>query len=244
MKKIWVVCFLGLSACQSNKYFRTLTQEEKGLIKVSKKTISKRDTCSYVLINTDMGNMVVKLYNETPLHRDNFITKVREGFYDSLLFHRVINNFMIQGGDPNSKYAKPNESLGSGAAKGNRIPAEIKVDQQIYHQRGALAAARTNNPAKESSNCQFYLVQKPVFSVAELDSLVKKRNLVLNEQQKQLYTTKGGTPHLDGNYTVFGEMVSGFSILDSIAKTKTNQSDRPVQDIRMKLFLLHSSKKK
>ncbi len=244
MKKIWLILIVGLTACHSNKYFRSITSEEKKSIKVAKHSIKHNDTCNYVLIITSKGDMVVKLFNETPLHSYNFIAKVKEGFYDSLLFHRVINNFMIQGGDPNSKNAKPDQSLGGGAAKGDRIPAEIRVDQHIYHERGALAAARTNNPAKESSNCQFYLVQKPVFRQSELDSNIAKRNLTLNEEQKTLYTNKGGTPHLDGNYTVFGEMINGFNVLDSIAYSKTNKSDRPENDIRMKMFLLHTAKKK
>ena len=239
-----MIFLIGLASCHSTKYFRSLSNEEKKSIKIAKQSIKNSDTCNYVLIITTKGNIVVKLYNETPLHRDNFINKVKEGFYDSLLFHRVINNFMIQGGDPNSKTAKTNQSLGSGSAKGDRIPAEIRVDQHIYHERGALAAARTNNPAKESSNCQFYLVQKPAFSQSELDSNIAKRNLVLNDEQKTLYTNKGGTPHLDGNYTVFGEMASGFNVLDSIAFSKTNKSDRPEKDIQMKMFLVHSAKKK
>ena len=244
MKKNLLIIIVGLTACHSNKYFRSTTSDEKKSIKIAKQSINQKDTCNYVLLITSKGDMVVKLFNETPLHRDNFINKVKEGFYDSLLFHRVINNFMIQGGDPNSKYAKPDQSLGSGSAKGDRIPAEIRVDQHIYHQRGALAAARTNNPAKESSNCQFYIVQKPAFRQTELDSNISKRNLTLNEEQKILYTSKGGTPHLDGNYTVFGEITSGLNVLDSIAFTKTNKSDRPEKDIQMKMFIIHSVKKK
>lgn len=244
MKKIWVFLFIGLTACHSNKYFRSITREERRSINTAKQSINRNDTCNYVLIITTKGEMVVRLFNETPLHRDNFINKVKEGFYDSLLFHRVINNFMIQGGDPNSKTAKTDQSLGGGSAIGDRIPAEIRVDQHIYHERGALAAARTNNPAKESSNCQFYLVQKPAFRQSELDSNSTKRKLVLNDEQKALYTSKGGTPHLDGNYTVFGEMTSGFNVLDSIAFTKTNKSDRPEKDVQMKMFVIHSVKKK
>jgi peptidyl-prolyl cis-trans isomerase B (cyclophilin B) len=244
MKYLFLLCIIILSSCSKINYFRKVTKEEKIAIRQSKRTVARRDSCNYVLIITTKGNMVVKLYNETPLHRDNFITKVKEGFYDSLMFHRVINNFMIQGGDPNSKNAKTDQSLGSGAAKGDRIPAEIRVDQHIYHERGAIAAARTNNPAKESSNCQFYLVQKPAFRQSELDSNIAKRNLTLNEEQKTLYTSKGGTPHLDGNYTVFGEMTSGLAVLDSIAFTKTNKSDRPEKDIQMKMFVIHSAKKK
>lgn len=241
---MWVILLIGLIACHSNKYFRSITSEERKSIKIAKQSINYKDTCNYVLIITSKGDMVVKLYNETPLHRDNFISKVKEGFYDSLLFHRVINNFMIQGGDPNSKHTKTDQSLGGGSAKGDRLPAEIRVDQHIYHERGALAAARTNNPAKESSNCQFYLVQKPAFRQSELDSNIAKRSLILNEEQKTLYTSKGGTPHLDGNYTVFGEMTSGLNILDSIAFTKTNKLDRPEKDIQMKMFVIHSAKKK
>ena len=193
---------------------------------------------------TNEGNMVVKLYNETPLHRDNFIKLVKSGFYDSLMFHRVINNFMIQGGDPNSKHAKPGQSLGDGDAPGDRIPAEFRTEQGLYHKRGALAAARDGNPAKASSNCQFYIVQRPAWKSDELEKTIAQRQLKLNDAQKKIYTTVGGTPHLDGGYTVFGELEQGFEALDRIATTSKNASDRPDVDVRMKMFVLSEPKKK
>lgn len=205
--------------------------------------VDANDGRYHVLIQTTLGDMVVKLYNETPLHRDNFANKVREGFYDSLLFHRVINNFMIQGGDPDSKRAKPGESLGEGSAPGGNISAEFRTEQNIYHKRGVLAAARDNNPEKSSSNCQFYIVQRKPWRPTQLDSTIVKRNLTLNETQKKIYTTLGGTPHLDGGYTVYGELEIGFDVLDKIATTKTDSADRPKNDVRMKMYLLNEIKK-
>jgi peptidyl-prolyl cis-trans isomerase B (cyclophilin B) len=203
----------------------------------------RNDSLYHVLIMTDMGNMVVKLYNQTPLHRDNFVSKVKAGFYDSLMFHRVIKNFMIQGGDPTGKKAKSGASLGDGEAPGGRIPAEFRTDKGIYHKRGALAAARNGNPEKASSNSQFYIVQRKPWRAGQLDSTIVSRKLNLNDTQKKIYTTVGGTPHLDGGYTVFGELEIGFEVLDKIATTKTNSADRPEQDVRMKLFLLNEIKK-
>lgn len=221
------------------KPFRKFSPEEKAAIKKYSKAINRKDGMYHILIMTDYGNMVVRLFNETPLHRDNFVSKVRSGFYDSLLFHRVINNFMIQGGDPTGKKALKGQPVGSGSAPGDRIPAEFKTENGIYHKRGALAAARDNNPKKESSNCQFYIVQRKAWRPGQLDSAVVARRLELNEKQKKIYTSVGGTPHLDGGYTVFGELESGEEILDKIAAAKTDRSDRPESDIRMRLFLLN-----
>ena len=230
--------------CFSQKPFRKFSKDEKASIKKYGKTINKKDGSYHVLIMTDQGNMVVKLFNETPLHRDNFINKVKSGFYDSLMFHRVINNFMIQGGDPTSKKAQPGQMLGNGSAPGDRIPAEFRTEQGIYHKRGALAAARDNNPEKASSNCQFYIVQRKPWRTTQLDSAIVQRKLTLNDDQKKLYTTVGGTPHLDGGYTVYGELVQGFDVLDKIAATKTNKSDRPEADVRMRMFVLNEPKLK
>lgn len=242
MKKILLFIIIIATSCNSIKHFRHLKPDEKVAIKNSRKLIKSSKDQSHVLIMTTKGNMVVTLYNETPLHRDNFLSKVSAGFYDSLLFHRVINRFMIQGGDPESKYATQEKRIGGGAAPGDRIPAEFRTEKNIYHQRGALAAARTDNPEKASSNCQFYIVQRPAWRATELDSTIQSRKLNLNEYQKKLYTTKGGTPHLDGGYTVFGELIQGFNVLDSIAAT-TTKSDRPITDVRMRMFLLNKRKK-
>ena len=154
-----------------------------------------------VLMKTSLGDMKIKLYNETPLHRDNFIKLVNEKFYDGLLFHRVINNFMIQGGDPDSKNAPAGKMLGMGDP-GYTIPAEILP--QIKHKKGSLAAARDNNPERRSSGSQFYIVHN-----------------------------NNGTPHLDGQYTVYGEVIEGFDVIDKIAKVRTGAADRPAEDVKI-----------
>ena len=240
---VTLVLFRETALGNPPKPFRKLTSEEKAAIKKYAKAVGKKTDSYHVLIMTTEGNMVVKLYNQTPLHRDNFSEKVRIGFYDSLLFHRVINNFMIQGGDPDSKKAQAGQRLGSGSAPGPMVPAEFKTDQGIYHKRGALAAARDGNPQKASSNCQFYIVQRKPWRTGELDSTTVQRRLSISPEQKQLYTTLGGTPHLDGGYTVFGELVTGMEILDKIASTKTDRTDRPASDIRMRMFLLNEIKR-
>ncbi|TYP95959.1 peptidyl-prolyl cis-trans isomerase B (cyclophilin B) [Sphingobacterium allocomposti] len=191
----------------------------------------------YVVIKTDKGECLLKLYNETPKHRDNFVKLVKDGYYDGLLFHRVIQNFMIQGGDPDSRYAAEKQALGNGGPD-YRIPAEIQ--EGLIHKKGTIGAARDNNPAKQSSASQFYLVQGRVFSPAALDSLEQFRlnGKKLSAAQRQAYSTIGGTPHLDGNYTVFGELLSGVEVIDSIAAVATDERDRPLKDVRMSMTLL------
>ena len=243
MKQILLLIFLLLVGCSSSKTFRKFSKQENVAIKKYKNAVNAKDGRYHVLIVTSLGDMVVTLYNETPLHRDNFVNKVKAGFYDSLLFHRVIDKFMIQGGDPESKHAKEGASLGSGDAPGGRIPAEFRIDKGIYHKRGVLAAARDGNLEKASSNCQFYIVQRKPWRVSELDSTVVSRRLLINDDQRKIYTELGGTPHLDGEYTIYGELETGFDVLDKIAATKTTFSDRPLQDIRMKMFLLNEIKK-
>lgn len=199
-------------------------------------TITMVQAQTKVRIETPYGDMVVKLYDETPKHRDNFVKLVKEGFYDGLLFHRVIGNFMIQGGDPDSKGAPANRMLGMGDV-GYTIPAEFV--KGLYHKKGALAAARQGdavNPAKASSGCQFYIVQGQVYP-QEMFAMFESRGLTLNDEQKQLYSTVGGTPHLDGDYTVFGEVIEGLDVIDKIAAVQTNGADRPVEDIWMKMRL-------
>lgn len=185
-------------------------------------------------LTTQYGTIRLKLYNETPLHRDNFIKLVKEGFYDSLLFHRVINGFMIQGGDPNSKNAQPGQMLGNGDV-GYKIPAEIK--DSLYHKKGVLAAARDNNPKKESSGCQFYIVHGRKFQDPELAGFEQRSGKKLTDAQKELYKNTGGSPWLDGDYTVFGEVVSGMDVVDQIAATPVGAADRPVNDIRFSIRL-------
>ena len=237
-----------------------------------------------VCLETTMGNITVKLYNETPKHRDNFIKLTKEGVYDSTLFHRVIKNFMIQAGDPESKHATDTTLLGNGDV-GYTIPAEF--NSKFFHKKGVLAAARQGdevNPNRESSGCQFYIVTGRKFSEAQMitmenqmndarldavfDSLARKhmkeiykmrkandeegllalqdqleeqaREQVANQpalkytkEQIQAYTTVGGAPHLDGAYTVFGEVVEGMDVVEKIENTGTNRADRPKVDIRI-----------
>lgn len=240
----WLALISFFTACSPiGKTFRKLSAEEKSAVRAAKKQWGKNTDAYRIIILTDSGQMVARLYNETPLHRDNFIAKTRMGFYDSLLFHRVINRFMIQGGDPQSRKAKAGVQLGNGEASGERIKAEIKTDIGIYHQKGVLAAARDDNPTKASSNCQFYIAQGRVFTPTQLDSLAQKRNLTLNDAQKSLYTSIGGIPHLDGNYTVFGILESGLAVIDKIASVKTDAANRPVGDVRMVIFVLNRLKK-
>ncbi len=183
-----------------------------------------------VELSTDYGVMKIKLYNETPKHRDNFLKIAKEGFYNGTLFHRVIKNFMIQGGDPNSKTAKPGQQLGNGDI-GYTIPAEFNT--ALIHKKGALCAARTENPEKASSGCQFYIVQGQKASDAELDQFDMRRATKYTPEQRATYKNVGGTPFLDMNYTVFGEVIEGMDVLDKIAAVKTAPGDRPVQDVKM-----------
>jgi peptidyl-prolyl cis-trans isomerase B (cyclophilin B) len=186
-----------------------------------------------VEIQTPYGNMLAKLSNETPLHRDNFMHLVEQQFYDSLLFHRVIRGFMIQGGDPNSKGAGPDARLGSGGP-GYQTDAEITPD--LIHVKGAIAAARTGdnvNPQRKSSGSQFYIVQGNKVSNAVLDQIEAKKGFRYTTEQREAYLANGGTPHLDQDYTVFGYIVEGLDVIDKIAAAKTRPGDRPEEDIWM-----------
>jgi peptidyl-prolyl cis-trans isomerase B (cyclophilin B) len=189
----------------------------------------------YVTIETDYGIMKAELYNSTPLHRDNFLKLVKENFYDDLLFHRIINGFMIQGGDPQSRDAAPGQRLGMGGP-GYLIDAEIGAP----HFKGTLAAARTggaSNPEKKSSGSQFYVVHGTPQSDASLERFEAQKGIQYNESQKEKYKTIGGTPMLDQDYTVFGELVSGMDVLDKIAAVQKDGSDRPLEDVKMKIKL-------
>lgn len=236
-----------------------------------------------VNIHTHMGDIVVRLYDETPLHRDNFVRLVREGYYDGTLFHRVIRDFMIQGGDPDSKGAPAGKQLGMG---GPDYTLEAEICPGLIHKRGALAAARTGdevNPERRSSGSQFYIVWGQVYSegqmnqlarqmemqlrqdvfrqlsrehrdeamtlrrnhdreglqalqdrlAAQADAEVKARGGALTASQREVYTTVGGTPHLDGQYTVFGEVESGLDVVEQIIMCDTYPGDRPVDDVSM-----------
>ena len=201
-------------------------------------TIKKKDRKRDVLMQTTMGDMVIRLSDSTPLHRDNFLKLVKVGYYDSVLFHRVIKNFMIQGGDPNSKGAMAGKPLGDGGP-GYTIPAEFR--KTLFHKKGALAAARMGdnvNPTKASSGSQFYIAQGKVFTDAGLDSVETFRlnGRKIPAEQREVYKTIGGTPHLDQGYTVYGEVVKGLDVLDNIAAVQTSRGqdrDRPLQDVRI-----------
>lgn len=193
-----------------------------------------------VMISTNKGDIVVKLYNETPIHRDNFLKLAETGALDSTLFHRVIKDFMIQGGDPDSRGAAPGVMLGEGEV-GEPLPAEFRYPQ-LFHKRGVLAAAREGdsvNPERKSSSSQFYIVWGRVF---ETDSLLDARyeqtkrlgTAPIADEVRETYRTLGGTPHLDGIYTVFGEVVSGLDVVDIIQNVETDDNDRPIEDVVVK----------
>ncbi len=212
------------------------------LMGVSAQTVGKqgvsKDKVYYVKIETSYGNMVVKLYNETPLHRDNFLKLVKEGTYNGVLFHRVINQFMIQGGDPNSRNAKPGQMLGDGDL-GYTIPAEFVPG--LYHKKGALAAARQAdqvNPEKRSSSCQFYIVQGNKWDAERLKMVEQRSGRKYSKEQAEVYATLGGTPFLDGDYTVFGEVVEGMDVIDKIAAVQCGPMDRPLEDVKMKMTII------
>ncbi len=198
--------------------------------------IAKKPKHQYVRISTSYGECIIRLYNETPLHRDNFVKLTKEGVYNGTLFHRVIKNFMIQGGDPDSKNATADQQLGEGDV-GYTIPAEF--NDSLFHKKGVLAAARDNNPLKASSGCQFYLVQGKVFTDQQLDSLENRRlKFKLPASHREAYKTIGGTPHLDRNYTVYGEVIQGIEMIDKIAVVETGKGDRPIADVSMTVSLL------
>lgn len=181
-------------------------------------------------LQTSMGNIKIKLYKDTPLHRDNFVKLVSKGFYNGVLFHRVIKDFMIQGGDPESINAPADKHLGGGGPD-YKIPAEILPNH--LHKKGALAAARTENPQKESSGSQFYIVQGQIWDDARLNAVQERSGIRYSQEEKDMYKTIGGTAQLDGSYTVFGEVVEGLDIVDAIAAVDTNASDRPVTDVKI-----------
>jgi len=199
--------------------------------------LRKHDLHKDVEMITTKGAIVLRLSDSTPLHRDNFLALVKKGYYDSILFHRVIRRFMIQAGDPNSKHPAAGASLGDGGPA-YTIPAEFRAS--LFHKKGVVAAAREGddvNPQKASSGSQFYIVQGKVFSPAGLDSVEQFRlkGRKIPADQRAVYQTIGGAPHLDQSYTVFGEVIRGMEVVDSIAAVPTSgrPDDRPLQDVRI-----------
>lgn len=285
IKLLFVFAFVATLSCSmtSNKKMRTKsTNSQNKVTKVTDPVDSNKTT--QVEIKTSLGNIVVMLYNETPKHRDNFIKLAREGYYDGVLFHRVIKDFMVQTGDGKSKTATKDEMLGAGDP-GYTIPAEF-VYPKYFHKKGALAAARTGdqvNPERASSGSQFYIVTGRVYGDNEIQSIEQqmgqgkmqtifnqmamqyrneimemqrngdreglqklqekliplveaeyaKNPVKLTPEQRQAYTTVGGTPHLDGEYTVFGEVVTGLDVVDKIQNVTTGANDRPVEDVKI-----------
>lgn len=192
-------------------------------------------------IDTEFGTMVIKLYNDTPIHRDNFVKLVKQGFYNGTLFHRSIPYFMAQGGDPFSKNAGPNQGLGVDNCA--VLPAEIRANH--YHRKGAIAAARlpdASNPNRESSACQFFVVAGYKHNDQQLDAL-ENENRKFTPFQRAYYKVKGGYPFLDGDYTIFGEIVEGEDIIDLITNIPTSQQgatkDRPLQDVKMTVRMIN-----
>ena len=201
---------------------------------------AKKEKRTKVEMLTSMGSITIELYNETPLHRDNFIKLVKEGYYNDLLFHRVIADFMIQGGDPDSKNAPEGNMLGEGGP-GYTIEAEFRFPQ-LFHKRGVLAAAREGddtNPEKRSSGSQFYIVWGQTFSRSDLEKITQRVEqhsagaIVFPDEVKKYYMKYGGTPHLDGSYTVFGEVTKGIEVVNAIQQVDTDNNDRPIEDVRI-----------
>ena len=192
-----------------------------------------------IKITTIHGNMIAELYNETPQHRDNFIKLIKEGFYEGTLFHRVIPRFMIQGGDPNSRDKKPKEKLGNGGP-GYTIPSEIR--RKFFHKKGAIAAARMPdgvNPNKESSGSQFYIVDGAAVDKKSLDMYSERHGINFTDKQKEAYLKLGGAPHLDGGYTVFGEVIEGLEVISRISNAKRDNNNLPIERISISISIIN-----
>ncbi len=233
MKKILTLMLL-LLVCQ-------LTMAQKGKKKeknadkteISANTDTQQNTKNtMILLETTKGNIKIELYNDTPVHSNNFVKLTKEGYYDGMLFHRVIEGFMIQGGDPDSKTAAPGERLGSGGP-GYTLPAEIIPNH--FHKRGAIAAARTGdqgNPMRRSSGSQFYIVHGQKTPASQLKAY-SRYGFEFSDEQLKTYEEIGGAPTLDAQYTVFGEVVDGMEVVDMIASAQKDGADRPKEDIKI-----------
>ena len=237
MKKTIVCCItliaLILTSCSSPK--KVKTEDASAAPEATEQTTPNNNTqkMTKVLLKTTFGDITIALYDDTPAHRDNFHKLVNDKFYDGVLFHRIIKGFMIQGGDPDSKTAKPGQRLGSGDV-GYTIPAEFVPAH--FHKRGAVCAARMGdnvNPQKASSGCQFYIVDGTVYDNDKLNMIAQRTGKTFTPEQIQAYTTVGGAPFLDGDYTVFGEVISGMDVVDKIASQQKDGADRPLEDIKI-----------
>ena len=228
MKKLFIVLFFCLAS------FISFSQKKGG-----------SEPRAEVTIQTTMGKVVVALYNQTPLHRDNFLRQVSRGYYDGLLFHRIIEGFMIQCGDSISRNVSAQEFHNSqGEAKDPLIPAEIRFPE-LFHRRGVLAAAREGdetNPTRASSPFEFYLAWGKFYQPKDMRAMQEKileredstAQVVFPEELFDVYEIDGGIPHLDGNYTVFGEVIKGLDVVGNIQAVKTDSLDRPIKDVRIK----------
>jgi cyclophilin family peptidyl-prolyl cis-trans isomerase len=242
LKVLLPVLVLTLFAVTANAQVKKAPVKKKPV--VVKKTVSfkppviKKIPGIRVKLTTDSGIIVIRLYDSTPLHRDNFVKLVNEHFYDSLLFHRVIKGFMIQGGDPLSKNADSTAMLGMGGGDMARIPAEFRTT--LFHKKGVLAAARDGNPEKASSACQFYIAQGKKYTDAELNMLEGQMGQKFSAAKRLAYKTVGGIPFLDMNYTVYGEVETGLEVVDKIAGVPTNGTpyDRPLGNVRMRMEVI------
>ncbi|MBT8218572.1 MAG: peptidylprolyl isomerase [Bacteroidia bacterium] len=223
----------------SGNYTITLKAMNEKKVRELKKVIqiAAPEIC-LVELTTEFGSMLLELYDETPLHRDNFLKLADEGYYDGLLFHRVMDGFMIQGGDPNSKDAPPGMRLGNGGPD-YKISAEITPE--LVHIKGALAAARQGddvNPWRESSGSQFYIVHGKEVEEEFLKRIELRQGITYSPDQKETYYEMGGAPFLDNNYTVFGKVIEGLDVIDKIAQVKTDRADRPIENVTMKIIVI------
>ncbi len=221
---------------RSGNYTITLKAIKGEKVSVSKQQLIVNAPIECMVeIETEYGTMLAVLSNKTPLHRDNFLKLSDEGYYDDLIFHRVISDFMIQGGDPNSRNAEPGIPLGGGGPD-YKIPAEL-VDT-LVHSKGALAAARTNNPMKESSGSQFYIVHGKKMSSEQVDYIESQKGFRYTPEARKAFIELGGTPFLDREYTVFGHIIKGLEVIDKIAAVQKDGRDRPTKDVKMKIRVI------
>lgn len=221
---------------QQNSKNNVILDTTESIVKPQNDTITMKQ--QKFIISTSYGDMTGILYNETPFHRDNFIQLAKEGFYNDLLFHRVISDFMIQGGDPDSKNAPEGKPLGQGGP-GYTVNAEF--NNSLIHKKGALAAARMGdqvNPQRKSSGSQFYIVQGKKMSINEMNQMAQYTGISYTPEQINIYQSIGGTPFLDGQYTVFGEIIQGLDVIDKIAAVEKDSADRPLKDIKMTITLI------